>query len=165
MLLNYIMVFLPASRAVSIDAKRDKNIAQPYMYRWIYVFIIALLWIVYAYASIAKFYPDWMDGSFIKHLMATRGSKFSFLQQDWVQQGILHFGLFFDMLIIPFLLWKRTRWLAVLASVFFHLFNSIVFQISDFSWDLKSYDDKQNQPFCKSPKLFSQRMKNVVIKS
>lgn len=134
MLLNYIMVFLPASRAVSMDAKRYKNFEQPYMYRWIYVFIIALLWIVYAYASIAKFYPDWMDGSFIKHLMATRGSKFTFLQQAWVQQGILYFGLFFDMLIIPFLLWKRTRWLAVIASIFFHVFNSIVFQIGVFPY-------------------------------
>lgn len=134
MLLNYIMVFLPASRAVSIDVKRDKSYEQNYMYRYIYVFIITLLWIVYAYASIAKFYPDWMDGSFIKHLMATRGKDFELLQNPWVQAGILHFGLFFDMLIIPFLLWKRTRWLAVGSSVFFHIFNSIVFQIGVFPY-------------------------------
>lgn len=134
MLLNYIMVFLPASRAVSLDAHLDKSYKQNFMYRWIYVFIIALLWIVYAYASIAKFYPDWMDGSFIKHLMATRGKDFEFLQIAWVQSAILHFGLFFDMLIIPFLLWKRTRWLAVAASFFFHIFNSIVFQIGVFPY-------------------------------
>lgn len=134
MLLNWIMVFLPADRAASIDAKRDKSYEQNYMYRWIYIFIIALLWIVYAYASIAKFYPDWIDGSFIKHLMATRGKDFAFLQFAWVQTGILHFGLFFDALVIPFLLWKRTRWLAVGASVFFHIFNSIVFQIGVFPY-------------------------------
>lgn len=134
MLLNYIMVFLPASRSVSVDSYLDKSYKQEYMHRWIYAFIISFIWIVYFYASVAKFYPDWMDGSFIKHLMATRGKDFAFLQIGWVQSGILHFGLFFDMLIVPFLLWKPTRWIAVIASVFFHIFNSIVFQIGVFPY-------------------------------
>ena len=99
------------------------------MSRWIYVFIITFLGIIYAYASVAKFYPDWLDGSFPKYLMSTRGRDFDILQQDWVHQAILYFGLFFDLLIVPLLLWKKTRWLAVIASVFFHVFNSVVFQI------------------------------------
>jgi hypothetical protein len=83
---------------------------------------------------VAKFYPDWLDGSFPKYLMSTRGRNFDFLQQDWAHQTILYFGLFFDLLIVPLLLWKKTRWLAVIASVFFHIFNSVVFQIGIFPY-------------------------------
>jgi hypothetical protein len=83
---------------------------------------------------VAKFYPDWLDGSFPKYLMSTRGRDFDILQQDWVHQAILYFGLFFDLLIVPLLLWKKTRWLAVIASVFFHVFNSVVFQIGIFPY-------------------------------
>lgn len=134
MLLNLIMIFLPANRSVSIDARLDAGYRKEHMSRWIYVFIIAFIWIVYSYASIAKFYPDWLDGSFAKYLMSTRGKSFDILQHDWSHQAILYFGLFFDLLIVPLLLWKKTRWIAIIASIFFHIFNSIVFQIGIFPY-------------------------------
>ncbi|HET8887128.1 MAG TPA: HTTM domain-containing protein, partial [Salinimicrobium sp.] len=40
----------------------------------------------------------------------------------------------FDLLIIPFLLWKKTRTFAFIAAIFFHLFNSFVFQIGIFPY-------------------------------
>ncbi|WP_298949923.1 HTTM domain-containing protein [uncultured Nonlabens sp.] len=134
MLLNFIMIFLPANRSVSIDARLDAGYRKEHMSRWIYVFIIAFIWIVYSYASIAKFYPDWLDGSFAKYLMSTRGKSFDILQHGWSHQAILYFGLFFDLLIVPLLLWKKTRWIAIIASIFFHIFNSIVFQIGIFPY-------------------------------
>ena len=66
--------------------------------------------------------------------MSTRGKNFDILQNEWAHVSILYFGLFFDLLIVPFLLWKRTRWAAVVASLFFHLFNSVVFQIGIFPY-------------------------------
>lgn len=134
MLLNFVMIFLPANRSASIDARLDASYRKEHMSRWIYAFIITFIWIVYAYASVAKFYPDWLDGSFPKYLMSTRGKSFDILQHNWSHQAILYFGLFFDLLIVPFLLWKKTRWLAITASVFFHIFNSIVFQIGIFPY-------------------------------
>ncbi|WP_124979359.1 HTTM domain-containing protein [Nonlabens xiamenensis] len=134
MLLNVIMIFLPAHRSASLDAKLSPEIRREHMSRWIYIFIISFIWIVYAYASVAKFYPDWLDGSFPKYLMSTRGKNFDILQHDWAHKSILYFGLFFDLLIVPFLLWKPTRWIAVAASIFFHLFNSVVFQIGIFPY-------------------------------
>ncbi len=134
MLLNYIMIFLPAHRSASVDAIRVPGLRKEHMSRLIYVFIIALIWIVYAYASVAKFYPDWLDGSFPRYLMSIRGKSWNLLQEPWTHEAIKYFGLFFDLLIVPFLLWKRTRWLAVAASVFFHIFNSIVFKIGIFPY-------------------------------
>lgn len=134
MLLNFLMILLPANRSASIDARLNPSFRKEHMSRWIYIFIVAFLGIIYAYASVAKFYPDWLDGSFPKFLMSTRGRNFDILQQDWAHQSILYFGLFFDLLIVPFLLWKRTRWLAIVASIFFHIFNSVVFQIGIFPY-------------------------------
>jgi hypothetical protein len=134
MLLNFIMLLLPANRSASVDARLDPSFRKEHMSRWVYLFIVTFLGVIYAYASVAKFYPDWLDGSFPRYLMSTRGRNFEFLQKDWAHQAILYFGLFFDLLTVPFLLWKRTRWLAVIASVFFHLFNSVVFQIGIFPY-------------------------------
>jgi len=47
---------------------------------------------------------------------------------------ILWGGLLFDLLIVPALLWRRTRLLAVIASVAFHLSNSVLFNIGVFPW-------------------------------
>ncbi len=134
MLLNYMMILLPANRAVSIDSRDRPSITRHHMSRGVYVFIISLLFIVYAYASVAKFYPDWLDGSFPRYLMSTRGKDWEILQNDWAHEAIKYFGLTFDLLVIPLLLWKPTRWFAVIASIFFHLFNSIVFQIGVFPY-------------------------------
>ncbi|MGB3591732.1 MAG: HTTM domain-containing protein [Nonlabens sp.] len=134
MLLNWIMLLLPAHRSASLDARFNNVARREHMSRWIYIFIVAFLFIIYAYASIAKFYPDWLDGSFPKYLMSTRGRDFEILQQAWAHKAILYFGLTFDLLIVPFLLWRRTRWLAIIASVFFHIFNSIVFKIGIFPY-------------------------------
>jgi len=56
------------------------------------------------------------------------------LQQYWTHVSITYFGILFDLLIIPLLLWRKTRLTAFLISIFFHLFNSIVFQIGIFPY-------------------------------
>tara|TARA_R110002012_G_scaffold43054_1_gene116653 strand:- start:156 stop:1484 length:1329 start_codon:yes stop_codon:yes gene_type:complete len=134
MLLNYIMIFLPAHRSVSLDAKWNPTLRKEHMSRWIYLFIIAFLFIVYSYASVAKFYPDWIDTSFPKHLMKIRAGDWNILQQEWAHWAIMIYGLSFDILIVPLLLWKKTRMIAVIASFFFHIFNSIIFKIGIFPY-------------------------------
>ena len=42
-------------------------------------------------------------------------------------------GIAFDLLVIPALLWRRTRWLAVVATIGFHLVNGL-FRIGIFPW-------------------------------
>ncbi|WP_438962413.1 HTTM domain-containing protein [Nonlabens sp.] len=134
MLLNYIMVFLPAHRSVSLDAKWNSSLRKEHMSRWIYGFIIIFLCIVYSYASVAKFYPDWIDTSFPKHLMKIRAGDWEILQYEWAHWAIMVYGLTFDLFIVPLLLWKRTRMVAVIASFFFHIFNSIIFKIGIFPY-------------------------------
>ena len=137
MLLCWIFAFLPAHRAVSFDARFRENVRSTSMPRWVTVFIIVQLFIVYTYGSIAKIYPDWLDTTAPRLLMLGKKNFWlvgEVLQKEWTHWIMAYFGILFDGLIIPALLWKRTRKLALFTSIFFHLFNSFVFQVGIFPY-------------------------------
>src|SRR5690606_15205022 len=136
MLLCIIMSFLPAHKNISLDAKFNpiKEISMP---RWVWVAIVLQMWIVYTYAAIAKMYPDWFNGNFPRVLMSSKADYWlvgELLQQSWTHFSITWFGFLFDLLIIPLMLWKRTRVPAFIAAIFFHLFNSFIFHIGIFPY-------------------------------
>ena len=136
-LLSFIMVIMPANRYASIDAKLKPSIKSISMPSWCKWFFVLQLFILYTYASIAKLYPDWLDASVIAILMKSKASYpvvGELLQQHSVHYILAYGGILFDGLIIPFLLFKPTRKYAFFASIFFHLFNSFVFQIGIFPY-------------------------------
>src|SRR5690606_31924411 len=99
-------------------------------------FILQML-IVYTYGSIAKIYPDWLDTSVIEVIMKGKHHYYlvgELLQQKWMHYFISYGGILFDGLIIPLLLFKPTRKWAFFVSLFFHLFNSFVFQVGIFPY-------------------------------
>lgn len=137
MLLSGIMVFMPAHRYASIDAKQHPEIKSNSMPLWCKWVFVVQLFIVYTYASVAKLYPDWLDYSVIELLMKSKADYFlvgDFLQQKWLHKFLAFGGILFDGLIIPLLLFKPTRKYAFFASIFFHLFNSFIFQIGIFPY-------------------------------
>ncbi len=137
MLLCWLMVLLPAHRWFSLDAKYNDHLKSISVPRWTYLVVILQVGIVYTYASVAKWYPDWVDGTVAALFMAGKADYWligDFLQQKWVHFSIAYVGVFFDLLIVPLLLWKRTRFIFFCISIFFHLFNSIVFQIGIFPY-------------------------------
>lgn len=137
MLLCWLMAFMPANKYFSYDVKRKAETQSISCPRWSILTFITLLLIVYTYASIAKIYPGWLAG---EPMEIWFGGKKSYpiigtlIQNETLQFIIAVGGILFDLLIIPMLLWKPTRWLGVAASVVFHLFNSIIFQIGTFPY-------------------------------
>lgn len=137
LLLCWIMVFVPAHQRFSLDAKQNPKLRSNHISRWVYILFIAQITIVYTYASIAKFYPDWLDLTVANNLLSRL--RYNSLY-GWIFEPKFHAyaiawtGIFFDLLIVPALLWKRTRKIAFAISVFFHLFNSIVLQIGVFPY-------------------------------
>ncbi len=137
MLLCWLMVFLPANARLSLDAKfkpQSKSISAA---RWTYLVVILQVSLVYTFGSIAKWYPDWIDGTVVALFMRGKMDYWligDFLQLKWVHFSMVYVGILFDLLIVPLLLWKRTRLFGFIASVFFHLFNSIVFQVGIFPY-------------------------------
>jgi hypothetical protein len=107
------------------------------MYAYIKWIVVLQLFIVYVYASIAKMYGDWLDFSTIAVLMHSKKNYWlvgGILQEPWIHTIIGSVGILFDLLIIPALLWKPSRKAAFFLSLFFHLFNSIIFQIGIFPY-------------------------------
>lgn len=136
-LLSAIMVILPAHKNVSLDAKRNPNIKSISMPNWCRYIFILQMFIVYTYGSIAKLYPDWLDASVMAILMKSKQHYYligAFLQNEWMHYFLAYGGILFDGLIIPLLLYKPTRKFAFIASIFFHLFNSFVFQVGIFPY-------------------------------
>ncbi|MCW5517824.1 HTTM domain-containing protein [Muriicola sp. Z0-33] len=136
-LISLIMCFLPAHTSHSLDAKKHPEIGTNAMNQYVKWIFVLQLFMVYTFASIAKLYADWLNFGFIKILMQSKADYFligDFLQQLWVHKIIGFTGIIFDLLVIPALLWKPTRKLAFIASIFFHLFNSVVFQIGIFPY-------------------------------
>lgn len=137
MLLSSIMVFLPAHKYASIDAKlnpKTKRISMPQWCKWVFV---VQLFIVYTYASVAKLYPDWLDATVMELLMQSKKDYLlvgDLLQEKWIHYILTYGGILFDGLVIPLLLFKPTRKYIFFISIFFHLFNSIIFQIGIFPY-------------------------------
>ena len=52
--------------------------------------------------------------------------------EEWMVYAVSYGGLLYDLLIVPALLWPRTRWFAVAALVLFHRFNAEMFSIGIF---------------------------------
>ena len=136
-LIALIMAFMPANRDYSLDARRNPSIRTNHMFAYLKWAIVLQLFIVYTYASVAKLYGDWLDFSIIEILFKNKKSYpiiGGLLQEPLVHRVVGISGILFDLLIVPALLWKPTRKWAFFASIFFHLFNSIVFQIGIFPY-------------------------------
>lgn len=142
-LVNFMMLVLPAHRYASLDVWRQPQWKRQYMPQWVSWVFIALMAIVYFYATKAKFYPDWFNGTFTS-LLFTWQKDFPLLGNTWFQEHWFHLfiayaGLAFDGLVIPMLLWKPTRKWALLAALFFHLFNSVTLKIGIFPYFALSF--------------------------
>jgi hypothetical protein len=57
-----------------------------------------------------------------------------FFRDEWAVYAVSYGGLLLDLLIVPFLLWRRTRIGAFCVAVGFHLINAHAFVIGIFPW-------------------------------
>lgn len=140
-LISLIMIFLPANQYASLDAKRNpaiKSLSMPQWCSWVMLLQIAIM---YFFAAIAKFYPDWLNGNFTRLLFVHNNFPIvqPLLNQHWFHLFIAYSGIAFDFLIIPLLLYKKTRNLAFISALFFHLFNSAILQIGIFPFFALSF--------------------------
>jgi len=136
-LINILMCMLPANKDLSLDAKFGYTERTQLMPQWSRFLIIGQLFIVYTFASVAKFYPDWLSTRVAANLMSSKSNFYiigEVLQQKWAHYIITYTGILFDLLIIPALLYKPTRKWAFIISVFFHLYNSFVLHIGIFPY-------------------------------
>ena len=135
MLLSWLFCFLPANQSHSLDVKSKPDSKRNYCFQWHLWIFKGLVFIVYFFSAIAKMYPDWINAIPIKIWFIQKANYpivGPLLIKSWFQYFVAWGGIAFDLFIVPALLWKRTRKYAFIASLFFHGFNSIIFQVGIF---------------------------------
>ncbi len=136
-LVSWMMPFLPLNRNVSVDAWRRPELASQMVPLWVYWVIQFHIALPYLFGGVAKLTADWMLGQPMGMFLLTKAeAPIVGTWLAWPAMGAIlsWYGLFFDLMIVPALIWKRTRTIAFLLCVVFHLGNSALFQIHVFPW-------------------------------
>jgi vitamin K-dependent gamma-carboxylase len=137
-LLSFLMCFLPAERAFSVDAWLRPKLRADVVPAWTLWLLRIQLGIPFFYGGIAKLNSDWLQGGEPMRIWLsplTKVPAFGHLfAADWVVYGFVIGGLLLDLLVVPLLLWRRTRMYAFAAAVVFNVINSLLFQIGIFPW-------------------------------
>jgi hypothetical protein len=116
-LISFLMIFLPANRALSVDALLRRSIRSGDAPNWSLWLMRFQVGIAYFFGGIAKINPDWLQGSPMVYWLADRtdfpliGHLFT---ERWMVYLFSYGGLFLDLLIVPALLWRPTRTVSVI---------------------------------------------------
>ena len=92
---------------------------------------------MYVYGGVAKLNGDWLHGEPMHTWLLERASSpliGLIVRHGWGLAIFSYGGLFFDICVVPGLLWKRTRPYAFCVAVMFHIVNSQLFNIGIFPW-------------------------------
>ncbi|MEX1269802.1 MAG: HTTM domain-containing protein [Balneolaceae bacterium] len=136
--LSFLMIFLPAHTYYSWDARKNENLRSQKVPAWAVDSIKLLLFIVYFYAGLAKLNSDWLV-----HAMPLKiwlPSLYSLpllgdlLQKEWAHYLFSWSGAIYDLTIPFLLLIRRTRLIAFVLVVVFHLLTGLFFPIGMFPY-------------------------------
>ncbi|WP_425236280.1 HTTM domain-containing protein [Ulvibacterium sp.] len=136
--LSFLMFFLPANAYFSLDALRNKSEQYQHVPAWTINSIKLLLAMVYFYAGLAKLNSDWMLEAL--PLKIWLPAKFSIpllgnlVHQEWLAYAFSWGGALYDLAIPFLLLYRRTRIMAFILVIFFHVVTRILFPIGMFPY-------------------------------
>ena len=136
-LISFLMIWIPAHRTLSLDAYWRPSLRALTAPAWTLWLLRLQLGIAYFYGGIAKINADWLQGEPLRAWLAD-ATDFPLLgrwfTEEWMVYGMAYGGLLLDLLIVPFLMWKRTYPYACIAGLLFHLMNARLFSIGIFPW-------------------------------
>ncbi len=134
----FILIFLPASKAFSIDNKLFKNSEINSISNFYILIIKWQLFLVYFFAGISKINYDWLIEAQPLKLWLPAFSHFyvigDYLEKDWVAYLFCWFGCLYDLSIGFLLFNKRTINIAYFLVIIFHLATALFFNIGMFPY-------------------------------
>ncbi len=131
-LLAFLAILVPCHRAFSLDAWRKPETRSDTAPAWALWILRTQMGIVYFYGGLAKITPDWLLRA--EPMRIWLRGKGGLLATEAAAWTLSWGGLLLDLLIVPLLLWRRTRTAAFIVAVLFHLANSRLFTIGVFPW-------------------------------
>lgn len=127
-LLAFLMCFMPLDRA-----KLNGHLP-----RWPTYLLRFQVGIVYVYAAIAKFNTDWLVHAQPLNLWLSSRTETPLIgwlfSRPYVPLAMSWLGFLNDLLIVPFLLHRRTRVWAYAWVTVFHILTAMLFSIGMFPW-------------------------------
>jgi len=130
---HYWFVTLLAALALVAPLSGRRPVAAGWV--WLFRFQVA---VVYAFAGIAKLQPDWLFEALPLRLWLPARADFPvvghLLTVPFTAHVLSVAGAAFDCLVVPGLLWRRTRPFAWTALVAFHVSTWLLFPIGVFPW-------------------------------
>jgi vitamin K-dependent gamma-carboxylase len=137
-ILAFLMIFLPLHRGWSLDALRRPALRLGWAPRWCLFTVRAQVGLVYFFAGVAKLQGDWLwHARPLSIWLATHGDLpmlGPLLSEPWVAHAASWFGALFDLTIVGWLLWSRTRAVAFALVVAFHVATAELFYLGMFPW-------------------------------
>lgn len=135
-LLGLLLIFLPAHRRFSLDVRRRPERRVDTVPAWCIYVLMLQVGVVYFYAGLAKLDTDWLFRAMPLAVWLPTKADWPLLgalfTQTWVAYVFSWFGAFYDLTIPFWLSWKRSRLLAYVAVIVFHLFTKLLFNIGLF---------------------------------
>ncbi|MEM6271673.1 MAG: HTTM domain-containing protein, partial [Bacteroidota bacterium] len=132
----FLLMLVPAHRYFSLDVRRRPELRTKEVSRWCIGIFKLQIAIVYCYAGLAKINYDWLFRALplkiwlpAKTSLPVIGFIFKYKATAYLFSWA---GMLFDTFIIGGLLFKKTRWLAYIAVIIFHVLTGILFQIGIF---------------------------------
>lgn len=131
-----LLVAVPANRAFSLDVLRNPSIRLEQAPRWV-IFIFQLqLGIVYFYAGLWKINTDWLLHALPLKIWVPANDRLPLIgglfRQEWTPWLFSWAGMLYDVTIVFWLSWRRSRVWAYLTVVVFHSLTGLMFQIGVF---------------------------------
>ncbi len=137
-LVSFVMMFIPAHKALSFDSWWNKKIRTDFVPAWSLWLLRIQIGVPYFFGGVAKINEDWLNGNPLRFWLADRADTFPSLGQFFTKESFVFFfaysALLMDLLAVPFLLWKRSRIFAYGILVLFHVLNSQLFSLGIFPW-------------------------------
>ena len=135
-LLGFLLLFVPANRAYSLDVLFGWTKPQRSVPFWcIGIFLLQLV-IVYTFAGIAKINYEWLIRAMPLRIWLPEHTDLPilgyFFQFTWFAYLFSWAGMLYDLTIAYFLLWYRSRPVAYFFVVIFHLLTLLLFNIGLF---------------------------------
>ena len=135
-LLSFILIFVPANRKYAVDVWLNPKIELNEVPYWTIFWIKFQIALLYFFSGIAKLHSDWLLNAQPLTIWLSRNSDLpivgNFLLLQITAYLFSWFGAIYDLSIAFFLYFKKTRAIAYLAVVVFHLATAMLFNIGVF---------------------------------
>ena len=137
-LISLVLIFLPANVYFSVDSWFSKSLRADQVPVWTVNILKLLLGIVYLYAGLSKLNSDWLLQAMPLKLWLPAKNNLPLigplLSMAWVPFLFSWFGAAYDLSIVFFLIWRKTRLVAYFTVIVFHGLTALLFQIGMFPY-------------------------------